>query len=65
MSTMNEINPSNHISEVSALKRFGQGIMRFFEEVGTARAAAHLAERGYHEEAKRLILRHKEDRLSA
>lgn len=37
-------------------KRLGKGMIRMFETAGKARAARVLADMGYYEEAKRLML---------
>ena len=38
------------------LKRLGKGMIRMFETAGKARAARALADMGYYEEAKKLML---------
>jgi len=38
------------------LKRFGRAFIKAQEASGRARAAAHLASMGYHEEAKKVML---------
>ena len=45
---------------VNPLPKLFKGFINFFESVGRARASAELSRQGYHEEARRLMLREDE-----
>ena len=41
---------------MAVFKKFGNGVLNFFESAGRAKAAAELHRQGYYKEAKDLIL---------